>query len=497
MLAYTKHIKTILLLSLLSTASVAQYKDESRFMDWSKAGADTSIRSTFTKEYNVTKYGIQPNGKTDISDRLRKIISKAKPYSIIYFPEGEYALNSSIDIPSNIIIRGAGIHKTKFHCRTLKLNFRGIFHVASFDRLDKTHLSQAATKGSTQFSVENTAGYSKGDIIEIMMENDPDIMYTQERWNQSWAATARGQILEVTEVNGGVITVDKPLRLDYDLKDKPFIYRQSAQRNIGFENFSIENYTKEDLITIYFKEARNCWVDNVYSINTVKMHVMWETSSHCSLTNSFFKGTFKYSGGGEGYGVVCSNHTSDCLVENNIFTGLRHSMMTKKGANGNVFVNNYSFGGQWDHGPRSPADISIHGHFSYMNLFEGNIVERITSADHWGPSGPGTTFLRNIVVKDNIEVKDKSIKQNVIANALLEGKVKIYDENIDPLNEGNQVNGVVENPKSTIPKSLYFQEKPIYFGNNPWPLTGSKLATGEESLPSKERYEKEFLSTKK
>lgn len=481
---------------LLSNITLGQYQDESRFMDWSQAGADTSVRSQFEKVYDVSKYGFKTDGKTDNSNLLRKLIGKAKPYSIIYFPKGEYAINSSIDIPSNLIIRGAGVHQTKFHCKTLKLGFRGIFHVASFDRLDKSFLTKDAKKGATEIFIDNNSNYKKGDVIEIMMENDAELMYTQERWNEGWAATARGQIVRVTEVKagGGSIVIDKPLRLDYSMMDKPYVFRQNIQTNIGFEDFSIENYTQDDLVTIYFKEAYNCWVNNVHSINTVKMHVMWETSSHCSLTNSYFTGTFKFAGGGQGYGVVCSNHTSDCRVENNTFSKLRHSMMVKKGANGNVFLNNYSFGGVWDHGPRAPSDISIHGHFSYMNLFEGNIVERITSADHWGPSGPGTTFLRNIVTKDNIEVKDKSIKQNVIANAIInpEAKIKVAEENIDPLNEGNQVNGKVINPKATIPHSLIYESKPDYFGDLQWPLVNDNIATGEEKLPARERYNLEF-----
>ena len=148
MLAYTKNINSlkttlVVVMVFIVNLSFGQYQDQSRFMDWSKAGADTSVKAKFEKVYNVTKYGIKADGKTDISNILRKVLSKAKPYSIIYFPEGEYALNSSIDIPSNIIIRGAGINKTKFHCRTLKLNFRGIFHAASFDRLDKNILNEA------------------------------------------------------------------------------------------------------------------------------------------------------------------------------------------------------------------------------------------------------------------------------------------------------------------------------------------------------------------
>ena len=100
MLAYTKNINSlkmtlVVVIALITNLSFAQYQDQSRFMDWSKAGADTSVKAQFEKTYDVTKYGIKNDGKTDISTLLRKLLNKAKPYSIIYFPEGQYALNSS------------------------------------------------------------------------------------------------------------------------------------------------------------------------------------------------------------------------------------------------------------------------------------------------------------------------------------------------------------------------------------------------------------------
>ena len=97
-------------------------------------------------------------------------------------------------------------------------------------------------------------------------------------------------------------------------------------------------------------------------------------------------------------------------------------MMVHIGANGNVFGYNYSIepyqneGGNW-----TPCDISIHGHYPYANLFEGNIVQEITVADYWGPAGPGNTFLRNRVEKEGITLEDSSNYQNFIGNEIIKG----------------------------------------------------------------------------
>lgn len=499
MVTYTvnKKLKTALLTIILISgffSGVAQtatdWNDSNIFMDWSKAGADTTIKAKFTKTYYVNRCGILADNKTDNATKLRKLLAKAKPYSIIYFPAGTYFFGSSIDIPSNVTIRGAGPRKTKFNFKTLKLGQRGVFNMASYDRLDQTKLTKAAKVGETTIHVENVANYKKGDIIEIMMENDSALMYTQERWNTSWAAVARGQIIEVEKVNTleNSITVSEAIRLNYPLNDSPYIHRQNGFFNIGFEDFSLENTQEEDLVTFYFRAGRNCWINNVESINTVKHHVLFEASSKCSVTNSYMTGSFRVDGGGHGYGVTCSNHTSDCLTENNIFSGLRHAIMTKKGANGNVFVHNYCMDGRWDRQEkgRVPATISIHGHYSYLNLFEGNIVERITSGDFWGPSGP-TTFINNIITSDIIEVRDKSISQVLINNVLVTGKIKISDEAIKTIQSGNQEGLAKEGAIEGQPTSLYFKNKPAYFGDLDWPIT-TDYSPKKIVLPAQIRY---------
>ncbi len=75
---------------------------------------------------------------------------------------------------------------------------------------------------------------------------------------------------------------------------------------------------------------------------------------------------------------------------------LRHAMMVKTGANGNVFSYNYSKNVRRSEWPNNyGGDISLHGHYSYANLFEGNIVQNIMIDHYWGPSGPLNTFFRN------------------------------------------------------------------------------------------------------
>lgn len=478
-----------------SFAQEISIDDPSRFMDWKNAGADTSVRSQFKKTYQAVRYGIRPGKTNDNATLLRNLLKKAKPYSIIQFPEGEFQFNSSVDVPSNIIIRGAGVNKTKFNFKTLKLGQRGVFNMASYERLHPTDVTKPVQIGDNEIHVKDISGYAKGDIIELFMENDSALMYTQARWKTSWGSNARGQILEIDQVNtaNSSIKVNETIRLAYPLNMNPRVHKQEGTKHIGFEDFTIENYIEEDMIMFYFRESRHCWIDNVKSINVVKHHVLWEASSRCSVLNSCLTGALRYDGGGHGYGVAASNHTSDCLVENCSFIGLRHALMTKKGANGNVFLYNYCDEGIWDRSNtgRPPATLSIHGHFSFMNLFEGNIVERITSGDFWGPSGPGTTFNRNIVLTDDLEIRDASLQQNLIGNLVLEGKIKVSKEAQGTLRSGNIVSDLADATKVVTPSSFVYSKSPDYFGPFNWPIT-SNYTVGSIALPAQQRYIQEF-----
>jgi hypothetical protein len=123
-------------------------------------------------------------------------------------------------------------------------------------------------------------------------------------------------------------------------------------------------------------------------------HVMIEYSKNIEVSGCYIHHSFGYDGSGtRGYGVCLRQHASDCLVENNFFRFLRHAMMVKEGANGNVFGYNYSI----EPNRSEPiadfsGDISLHGHYAFANLFEGNIVQNIIIDQFWGQSGPHNTF---------------------------------------------------------------------------------------------------------
>jgi hypothetical protein len=160
-------------------------------------------------------------------------------------------------------------------------------------------------------------------------------------------------------------------------------------------------------------------------------------------------------------------------------------MVVSQGANGNVFGYNASSVRKCESDNWTPCDISVHGHYPFRNLFEGNLVEEIDVTDYWGPAGPGNVFLRNVVSQEGIEVMDGSHGQAVLGNLLLSGGplrvesgitgVVLADNTILPAPKANSDCDV-----TAVPDSLYLAAKPSFFATVSWPL----LADGQTANPA-------------
>jgi hypothetical protein len=214
------------------------------------------------------------------------------------------------------------------------------------------------------------------------------------------------QIVEIVGFGVNKVTLDVPLRLTYQAKFQPRVRIIDPIEQAGVEDLTAENLDPDSYDTIGLEDALNCWVRRGETINTTRGHIWVNFSRHITIARNEVHHSFSYGGGGKGYGIVAGNVATDCLYTDNILHLLRHAMMVKRGVNGNVFSYNYSFDRRRDPaGSRLLCDVSIPGHHPYQNLFEGNVVEFITLADYWGPTGPFTTFLRNHV-QTKISLKD-------------------------------------------------------------------------------------------
>lgn len=458
----------VILLLLICATHVkisAQLINEDNRANWSLSGLNFQLIPQHI--VNVKKvYNLSANGFDDDALKIQNAINEATGGSLLYFEEGTYLLKNKIDLPGNIIIRGAGAANTIFKFDLSEYNNPPLecFVIATYQYGDFVDVLAGYDKNNTYIVVEDSNNFSVNSFAEIEQNNDAELMYTSPFWDVEWAENSVGQIVKITAIVNDTLYFWPPLNHTYRAELNPQIRPTALKQNVGIENLKIERMDNGDNSTIAFVNTANCWLWNIESKKTVKSHVSIRTSLNIQIQNSYFHQSYNYGGGGHGYGVTLSRHVTNCLVENNIFETLRHAMMVKEGANGNVFAFNYSRNPTWSNFASIPADISVHGHYPLMNLFESNIVQKIGCTDYWGPAGPGNTFFRNRVERLNLSIEDHSHKQNVIANEITSaiGSIFIdaYSNNI--LKHGNNENGtiewVIDLLQYGLPQSLYLNE---------------------------------------
>jgi hypothetical protein len=441
---------------------------------------------------NVKDFGAKGDGASDDSSAFMKAIRDTNSGAILV-PAGTYLIKSPLEINTSVVLRGEGADKTH-----LLFDLTGISRHALYIRNQTngswTDVKGGFTKGSTSLTVASASAFKPDSFAEIQQTNDPNIMYTNPLWKQDWAENSVGEIVKVISVSENTIILESPLKTDYREDLKPQIRTIGIVKNAGIENLHIKRLDEvEGKNIINFSNTAYCWLRNIESEYSPRCHIEIWTSYGCEIRDSYFHHAPYYGGNGEGYGVSIIQHTTNCLVENNIFVHLRHSMIIQVGASGNVFGYNYSrepyaTDGSWK---GELCDISIHGHYPSYNLFEGNVVQQIDISDWWGPVGLGNILFRNRVEsKKGISVKDHSHSQIIIGNELATGTIHIDNTVKETIVNGNMIKGEItwepSNAEHELPASYYYDQKPPFYNSLTYPSSGSDLPNGTN--PAFERY---------
>jgi hypothetical protein len=444
---------------------------------------------------NVRDFGAKGDGVSDDSLAFQNAINSINA-GAVFIPAGTYLLRAALYIHKSVVLRGESASKT-----VLLINHtfprQPAIAIATYNFGEWINVTGGYSKNSTTLTLVNPAPFKPGGFVELSEDNDPQVMYTKPDWDIFWAQESVGQLFKVVSVSGNIITIDPALSLNYQAKLRPRVRTLDVVQYAGIERLHLKRLDRGDSQLILLQSTAYSWVRDVESEYAFKAHIQVANSYRCEIRDSYFHDAGNYGGGGHGYGVEFDFHTSNCLVENNIFKHLRHAMLIQLGSNSNVFDYNYALDGFWDQA-ETPPDISVHGHYPYSNLFEGNIVQKIGIADFWGPAGPWNTYFRNLVYSENINVWDYSHEQNIVGNDVTQGYINIDKTATGTLIHGNRVHDhVVWNNTIhdlTLPASFYYDSKPAFYGSMNWPSVGSDILVGTN--PAKERYDSgDFVPT--
>lgn len=389
-------MRFLVLFVVCSKLLMGQTISPERTIDWQNAGCNYIFPAAPTV-VAVTDFGAIPNdGLDDLAAFQAAIALLPASGGEVFIPAGTYELSASLVLGDSIILQGASSDSV-----LLRINHSSVGVSVTGTAISPFYsVKSGYCKNSNVIVCDSAHIFATGDDIELHQTNGS--------WDISpatWATFSVGQIDKVISVSGDSIFLQDALNINYNSALNPEIRRINTKSCVEISCLSLERTdanTDGTGYNISFNFASQCRVHGVESNKSQGSHVMIAASSHISVERSYFHDAYKYDGTGtKGYGVTLNNHASLCLIENNIFNHLRHAMMTKHGANGNVFGYNYSTdpyrNGDYEFPDDYCGDISLHGHYSFANLFEGNVVQNIMIDDYWGPSGPYNTFFRNRV----------------------------------------------------------------------------------------------------
>lgn len=479
---------------LFATAGISQLPSY-RQTDWNNAGAKVSFSQDTVYFSSYLINGIEP----DVAI-VSALAETALKKGVLQFDTGTYFFKKPLKLPADIQIIGQGSANTH-----LVFDLQGTGHliqILGYSTQQKQVLTENAYKGETAVNVALNHTFAAGDWLKIGEEND-------ELITSDWAKGSVHQIVRIRKIQGNTLLLEDALRLNVSLNKQAFVTSFNPIENIELSNFHLlrKDKTTGQTANIYLSHAANVLIKNIQSDSCNFAHFQIEESSNISINGCYIKTAFDYGGGGKAYGIALQFGTGNCLIENNIFAKLRHSVLLQAGANGNVIGYNYSREPFWTETqfPSGLAgDLVLHGNAPFLNLFEGNICQNIVIDDSHGKNGEYNTFFRNRAEYYGLfmNAAPASDSQNFIGNELTGvGTIKagiftipLGNYTLSGINHYEQFNLL---PQSTVPAnsesltsaSMYLNNKPNWWNAKlPFPFCGDRSTFNQNHNPAYLRY---------
>lgn len=486
------------LLILLVLCSFAQTIPIDRTTNWSKAGYIDNGQN-FDAVLDFVSEGGDPTGANSNDAVFEQIKFSYEGQSVqLNVPSGTYKFETSISFPSNFHLSGSCADSCKF---IFDLNGNGSLMNISGElgTVNYTITENAAVGDSIIFLDQATELFLEDWLILTL---DDNALVTS-----NWAERSVGQIVKVKSIDGNRITINSPLRIDFNTNNNIQADKLEMKENVVIENISIERIdeTQNQTSNLLFSYATNCKVKCIESRFCNFSHITIEESSQVEVSGSYFNDAFDFGGGGKGYGIVLQFTSGDCLIHDNIFEKLRHAILLQAGPNGNVVSYNYSVDPFWT-GTSLPSnaagDIVLHGNYPFYNLFEGNICQQIVIDNSHGLNGTRNTFFRNRTELYGIfmNTDPPSDGQNFVGNEItndgfLLGNYALQGK--DHFEFGNNQRGtIIPSGTTEIPEaSLYLNEIPTFYQENEhWPPIGPSNNLGDHINKAQSRFLQDRLT---
>lgn len=464
---------------------------QQRFVNWQQHGA-TPIDEANYQVIELTSLGIDATGQTDCSVLINQLITSHYSDSIVLlFPAGQFRFDQSIQLKSNLILAGASMGQT-----TLNFNLGGTG--SSMEALGQLNgpifpLSSMAVKGQTKIVCPNHA-FTAGDWVRLTC-NDSSLV------SSNWAIGTIGQLIQISDIHADTLFLSSVLRRSYMNEGGLSLQKIVPLSGIGIRCLTIrrlDDTAPAQQSNILFEGVVHSVVSRVAFYNCTFAHIDVRTCSNLSIRSCYFQDAFGYGGGGRGYGVVLQATSNECLIEDNIFKHLRHSILLQSGANGNVIALNFSTDAFWEEASlpaNSSGEIVLHGNYVYSNLFEQNVVGNIVIDNSHGGNGPDNLFYRNRATLYGIFFSDQSSPNqlfigNHVTNTSFPYNLVNYNiQGVGHYQFANNNKGTIVPVGTQLSSdtSFAYQVCPAFVPLNMWLTIGDQPAM-LQYIPAQQRY---------
>jgi hypothetical protein len=511
-----------------------------RKVEWGRAGVwkegqrgipSYPVGITVNTTNTSHQYYCDPTGATDCRSKLQAALNACPAGQAVFLPAGTYRISSTLTMPSNVALRGAGPTRTTIRNYN---NGEAIAMNGASGSQTATNISSGATKGSQSVVVANASAFSVGSLVLIDQLNDPSfVTRTGAEGTCSWCGRdngnrALGEINRVVSKSGNTIGLDRPLAYGYNASYTPQMCLMSGSPVVyaGVEDLAItpSSSSFSSSVGVLMQWAYSCWVRNTNIYGQAHKGVwIFAYCMGCEVRDSYIHDLVQFDGD-RGYPVNIQNQSSWNLVENNIMK-MSHNgvILGSSGGAANVVAYNFIYNTKHYATYWFMHAIGAHGAHTYMNLFEGNIIPKLNFDYTWG-SGSHHVCLRNQVTDRNpevnvtnnlsgVDVEAWQYAMSFIGNVLGHPGYNGAYENTSPeeyslwsisnhsvtrsalIRHGNydyatqSVRWDSNISDRTIPESLYLDSRPGWFGGLEWPAIGPDVTGYVKNTPASLRWQ--------
>jgi Pectate lyase superfamily protein len=379
-------------------------------INWSQSGLPSGIPVGTQSGSTITSTGSDQTSA--FSSALSSCGGTSSAQKFIQLAAGTFTIAGTITLPSYCTLVGAGANST-----FINATGTGSLTTCEPDAGDgdtqqfclgsggvsysPVSITSGATAGSTSLTLASVSGMAIGGYLVVTDTNDSWVTVSGGEGTCNWCdggftsngTRARGQIVEIENISGSVVTISPGLYTAY--ANTPTVVYTTMTKYAGIENLSITGANNGLGSLVGFNLCAYCFEHNVRETYSANNFVTMAWGYRDQIDSSYFSNSYDHTSGSFDGTVDLIFKTSGSLIQNNIIERGHVGLMMEWGAAGNVVDANFIMAGfDTSNNPAdwSPASVNMHGAHPQFNLFENNVGLSTNPDQIWGSSSHNTYF---------------------------------------------------------------------------------------------------------